>query len=153
MKKITATLLVILFLSLSLMVILTGCHTPCPTLDTHLTVSLKPDQVLFTNTSSTPQRFVLFKQHAPFQVPVVYFMLDDFTLRAGESVIKRYSTTLIPLPCDQHIDAGDVSINIATANPSTLPQTGVIPNSAFTNFEVINLGHTCQFNGLTVSTF
>lgn len=120
------------------MLVITGCPP-----------SNASKKIVFTNTSSTNDvRFVLFNQHEPFPVTLLYVTLSDFILKPGESKTIDYTTP--PQP-------GDTYVKIATANPTpgnpsaTLPLTGVIPNTVFKSFLHVDFGKTCLYDGITVT--
>ena len=141
MKKLTNLIICIITLLFGIFAF-TSCNCPtCPPPCNGCSVTPMPDQLLFTNNGTAPQRFYIVNYVSgvdPRSTPwMALNKLDDFTLRPGESVTKIYPAS-----------AGN---GVGVCTPSLTAALGIFDYASVTNIIHVNNGSCCQYNGTTVS--
>ncbi len=146
MKKITRFIINLFAGFTSLFVF--GCNPtpcpPCPTcppVATGCSVTMLSDQILFTNNSTTTQRFYIVNYVTGVDPRNTPWMMankrDDFTLRPGESVIKTYT---------------GAPLGVGVCKPSLTVALGIFGYASVRDIIHVNMGACCKYDGVTVST-
>ena len=134
MKK---TSLILVMISITASLLLASCCPVCPTIaNSNKTPMLYGDQIMFKNTSSVSLRFYIVNESASLPLNI-FNKVDDFNLRAGESIIKTYP---------------GIGTSISVASPAT-PLTGIFDYSAVSQLNPIRLGKGCEYNGTLANEF